>query len=102
MTQVAMAQLKQESGHGVVIAARVGYAAKGIVYSVLGVLAILFVLGQGGGLTDGKGAIKQIGEQPFGDVLLYIIAVGLACYALWGAVRAVMDPGRVGSDRKGI
>lgn len=102
MAQAAMAQLKQESGRGVVIAARIGYAAKGVVYSVLGLLAISFVLGQGGGLTDGKGAIKEIGAQPFGDALLWIIALGLACYALWGAVRAVLDPGRVGSDRKGV
>lgn len=102
MTQVAMAQLKQDSGRGVVVAARLGYAAKGIVYSVLGVLAIMFVLGEGGGLTDGKGAIKEIGSQPFGDVLLWIIALGLACYALWSAVRAVLDPAHVGTDRKGL
>jgi hypothetical protein len=85
-----------------VIAARVGYAAKGVVYSVLGVLAIAFVLGEGGGLTDGKGAIQEIGSQPFGGALLWIITLGLFCYALWCAVRAILDPAHVGHDRKGI
>lgn len=97
-----VAQLKHESGRGVVMLARLGYAAKGIVYSVVGVLAVMFVLGEGGGLTDNKGAIQKISAQPFGIALVWLVAAGLLCYAIWNAVRATLDPANVGTDKKGL
>lgn len=103
MDQLATHELKHEAGRGVVVAARIGYAAKGMVYSVLGVLALLFVLGEGGQLTDGKGALKQIRELPFGGgALLWITAAGLACYALWCLVRAILDPAQPDGAKKRV
>ena len=87
---------------GVVYAARIGYAAEGVVYGVLGILALLAAFGESDGrLTDTKGAVETIGQQPFGAFLLWATAVGLACYALWNGVRAVLDPEHNGSDGKG-
>jgi hypothetical protein len=80
--------LKRDSVRGLVWAARAGYAAKGIVYCVLGALALLYVFGEGGHLTDRRGALRQIDALPFGDALLWAMAAGLACYALWNALRA--------------
>jgi hypothetical protein len=95
-------EVGHKSGRGIVYAARVGYAAHGVVYAVLGVLALLTAFGEASGkLTDSRGALEAIGEQPFGTALLWATSVGLLCYALWSAVRAVLDPEHKGSDGKG-
>jgi hypothetical protein len=83
------ADMKRDSVRGLVAAARLGYAAKGIVYCVLGALALLYAFGEGGRLTDRRGALRQIDALPLGDTLLWVIAGGLGCYALWNALRAV-------------
>lgn len=94
--------MSRELGRGVVYAARIGYVAKGVVYGIVGFLALLSALGESGGrLTDNQGALEEIGRQPYGQVLLWITAAGLVCYALWNAVRAALDPERAGSDGKG-
>ncbi len=48
--------------------ARFGYAAKGVVYIVVGVLATLTALGVGGETTNAQGALRSIARQPFGRV----------------------------------
>jgi len=88
---------------GIEVLARVGYATKGAVYAIIGVLAIRVALGTGDGqLTDGEGAVRTIGEQPFGRILLILAGIGLAGYAIWRFVQAVADPERHGADAKGI
>lgn len=79
-----------------------GYAAKGIVYLVVGVLAGLAALGEGGRTTGSKGAIHEIGQQSFGQVLLLIVGIGLACYALWQFLAALFDAEGEGTDAKAI
>jgi hypothetical protein len=85
--------------------ARLGYVAKGIVYLVIGFLALREALGAGGKATDPTGAIQSvgsIGSQPFGGVMLALLAAGLACYALWKLVQGIMDADNKGSDAHGI
>lgn len=82
--------------------ARLGYAAKGVVYLVIGILAVEGALGRGGGPTNTQGALAVILQQPFGRFLLGLVGVGLAGYALWRLATAVFDPERQGTDAKGI
>jgi len=70
--------------------ARSGIAARGIVYVVIGVLAVQLALGEGGKATDQQGALHTIAEQPFGSVLLALVAIGLAGYACWRLLRAAL------------
>jgi hypothetical protein len=81
---------------------RFGYAAKGIVYAIVGVLAALAAFGVGGALTGSEGALQWIIQLPFGQILLGVIAVGLIGYAIWRWVQALMDTERNGSDLKGL
>lgn len=83
-------------------AARAGYAAKGIVYAVVGILAFQAAFLGGGKLTGGKGAIETIGRQPFGRVLLTILLVGLAGYVAWRWIQAFADPDERGRDAKAL
>ena len=57
--------------------ARFGYAAKGFVYSAIGILALLAAFSIGGDTTDTSGALQAIANQPFGQILLALIAFGL-------------------------
>jgi len=82
--------------------ARIGYAARGIIYIVIGVLAVLLAFGFGGKTTDQQGAISMIGTQPAGRILLWLVLIGLVCYSLWGLIRAVFNPFHQGHDAKGF
>ncbi len=82
--------------------ARFGLAAKGVVYIVVGVLAVQVALGAGGRMTNKSGALQTILDQPFGKVMLGAVAVGLFGYVLWRFVQAVSDPERKGTGAKGL
>ena len=82
--------------------ARFGYVAKGFVYAAIGVLALLAAFSAGGKTTDTSGALQTISNQPFGQILLALIAVGLVGYAIWRLIEAFNDPDNKGSDAKGI
>jgi hypothetical protein len=73
--------------------ARAGLVARGVVYGLIGILAIKVAIGSGGETTDQQGALKTIAGQPFGKVLLILVAIGLAGYALWRLVRAAIGHG---------
>ncbi|HEX8351518.1 MAG TPA: DUF1206 domain-containing protein [Pyrinomonadaceae bacterium] len=81
--------------------ARFGYAAKGVVYVLIGSLAAVGAY-EGGEPTDSRGALTQIFRQPFGRVLLGVVAAGLAAYALWRLTQALRDTEDKGSDLKGL
>lgn len=72
--------------------ARLGYAAKGVLYLTIGILAIQVAFGLGGKVTDLKGALKTILTQPFGEYFLVGITVGLVGYAIWCLVQAIVAP----------
>lgn len=82
--------------------AQFGYATKGAVYGLMGMLAVGVATGIGGRATDPSGVLGEIGAQPFGLVLLGLVALGLAGYALWRLVQALADPDREGRDMQGI
>ena len=92
----------QQSATWLVRLGRLGYAAKGLVYIVVGFLATKAAIGIGGGTTDMKGALRTIGEAPFGKVALMFVAIGLIGYMGWRLASAVTDAEPRGSDAKGF
>lgn len=84
------------------LAARAGWVVKGLLYLVMGVLGIGLALGRTGA-TDQRGSLQQLtGLGPLGGVLLVAVAVGLAGYALWCYLGALLDPlGRGGEGSAG-
>jgi hypothetical protein len=72
--------------------ARTGLVARGVVFGVIGVLALKVALGAGGKATNQQGALQTIAREPFGRVLLVIVAIGLAGYAFWRLVSAALGP----------
>jgi Domain of Unknown Function (DUF1206) len=73
--------------------ARAGLVARGVVYGVIGILALKLALDAGGKATNQQGALKTIAGQSFGELLLILMAVGLAGYSLWRLTRAAVGHG---------
>lgn len=82
--------------------ARLGVATRGIVYGLVGWLALLAAFHVGGTTTDRKGAIMAIYQQPFGVFLLIVVAIGLVGYALWNILRSLLDTDHKGTDKKAL
>ncbi|CAN5908512.1 DUF1206 domain-containing protein [soil metagenome] len=85
--------------------AKAGLVAKGIVYCLVGLLAFMaaFEIGNSSSQSSSRsGVFRFVLEQPFGQILLALIAVGLACYTGWRILEAVNDTSHKGSGAKGI
>lgn len=82
--------------------ARAGYAAKGVVYAIIGVLAAQAALGAGGEVGGTKNALGELGDAPFGKALLLVVGAGLLGYVGWRTFEALADPERRGTDAKGL
>lgn len=80
------------------VLARAGFVSRGVVYGVIGILAIKLAIGAGGKTTDQSGALRTIAHQPFGEVLLVLVAIGLAGYSLWRLLHALLGHGPERSD----
>lgn len=90
------------SGHNTEILRRIGYGAKGILYGVLGMLAVTSAFGAGSQNLGFKDAIQWVTEQPFGAVILGILILGLVSYSLYRLGTAIFDLENNGSDKKAI
>jgi TRAP-type C4-dicarboxylate transport system permease small subunit len=95
-------RISQSARGWIIPLARFGYAAKGVVYLIIGGLAALAAFTRGGRTTDSRGAFEEILSQSYGKLLLGAVAVGMAAYAIWRIVQAVKDTENKGSDAKGI
>lgn len=82
--------------------ARTGYTAKGVVYTITGILSFLATFNMGGKQSGKTEVIEFLQKQIFGNLLLVLLAVGFLCYVGWRFVQAFMDPENIGSDDKGI
>lgn len=83
---------KAEAGTGwYAVLARVGLVAKGVSYGLVGVLAIAVALGQGGKATSRNGALATIADESWGKLVLVLLALGFAAYAIWRFVQAFAE-----------
>jgi len=85
---------------GLVKLGQVGWAAKGVVYTIAGVLAATVVIGSFGWSTPGSnqeaspnGAIKTIAGSPGGALLLWVLGLSMLLYAAWRLTSAVFPGG---------
>lgn len=81
---------------------RLGFAANGIIYMTIGILALQTAFGVGGETTGRRGALREIANQPLGQFLIAVVAVGLVGLAAWHVLRGVLDMEADGSDAVGL
>ncbi|MFD7878612.1 DUF1206 domain-containing protein [Streptomyces sp. NPDC059766] len=77
-------------------AARAGLVAQGVIYLLVGVLALRIAVGDGSHQADRGGALAELADQPFGDVLLWALGIGVVGMVVWRLSEAVF--GAVGPD----
>jgi hypothetical protein len=91
---VREAKQKGRSGSGwYAWLARTGLLAKGASFAIVGALAIKLALGDGGEATSREGALHALAQESFGKIVLTLLALGFAAYALWRLVEAIAAPG---------
>ncbi|MCT7378181.1 DUF1206 domain-containing protein [Chelativorans salis] len=81
--------------------ARAGYAARGLIYGVIGVFAALAAIGAGEAMGS-RDALLVLLSSVAGSVLAYALVAGFAFYALWRLIQAGFDTDNHGTDPKGI
>lgn len=83
---------------------RLGFGSIGIVYIIVGILAVQGAgsLNQSGSGSAPRGALGFIAHLPYGQLMLAAAAVGLFFYALWRFTQALMDTDAKGSKAKGL
>lgn len=79
-----------------------GYAARGIIYLTIGALAFSSAMGWEGDQTGSKGAILSLKSQPFGEILLALLVVGLIGYIIWRLIQGITDTDDHGHSIKGM
>jgi hypothetical protein len=91
--------LRRESARWVEPVGRVGLATQGVLYVLVGLLALQVASGHTDDRADQRGAIEAVASQPFGRALLLALTIGLAFHCAWRFLLAYRgDPG--GDDAK--
>jgi len=65
------------------VLARAGLAARGVIYILIGWVAILVALGHSSKEADQEGALQLLAGKPYGLVSLWLLGIGFAGYSLW-------------------
>jgi Domain of Unknown Function (DUF1206) len=71
------------------VLARAGLTARGILYILIGWVAVLVALGHGSHEADQQGALQLLAGKPYGSASLWLLGIGFAAYALWRLSEAV-------------
>ncbi len=83
--------------------ARFGFYAKGFLFIVIGILALMVALGQKGGeLADPAGALETVATLPYGRIFLVIFIVGAIAHGAWNVLRGLADVDNAGKNWQGI
>ncbi len=81
---------------------RIGFAAQGTCFLIIGVLALELAFGDSGRLTDPRGAFVVLAQGGWTRALLVLLAIGFACYSIWRLAQAIFDRGGMGSNLGGL
>ena len=82
-------------------AARAGLTARAVVYLLIGSLALAVASGSGAKM-DQKGALAQVLAQPFGPVMVTLLALGFVGYAAWRLTEGRHRPRTRGWSAPGV
>jgi len=83
--------------------AELGFYTKGVLFIVIGVLALMVATGQKGAeLADPTGAMTQIARVRYGKILLIIFIVGAIGHGVWNILRGAADVDDAGKNWQGI
>lgn len=83
MSKLEVSARQAKNSSAMAAMARFGLAVRGFVYLVIGWIALQIALGHHTQEANQRGALAEVAHQPFGQVLLWVLGLGFAAYALW-------------------
>ena len=86
---------------GLILLARGGYAARGVVYLIIGIFAVLAAQGSSQP-RDSHSGLEALLAQPFGGFMVGVVVVGLLAFAAWRVLQATRDVDHHGKELKGL
>lgn len=86
--------------HTLVVLARGGYAARGVLYLIIGIFALLAAQ-DSTKPKDSEKSLEALLSQPFGYILVGLVVAGLLAFAGWRILQAVRDVDHHGTNLKG-
>ena len=101
-TKTATQAARPAASSGGTAVARVGLVARGVIYLLIGWVALMLATGRTNQEADQRGALQTLAGQPAGGAMLWALAIGFAAYALWRfseAIRGVHGEGRKAGPR---
>ncbi|MFD4241625.1 DUF1206 domain-containing protein [Streptomyces sp. NPDC058525] len=88
-------------GTGREVVARCGLVARGVLYVLVGLLALRVAFGGGGPEADRTGALQELTRQPLGGFLVWAVGIGVVCMMLWRLSEAVFGAAGPDGDKAG-
>jgi len=81
---------------------RIGMIAKGVVYSLIGILTALSAFGYGGKESGSRGALSYLAEQTYGQIMLIVLGLGLLAYVFYRMFQAFGNHNAFDDGAKGL
>jgi NADH:ubiquinone oxidoreductase subunit 6 (subunit J) len=97
MTSAMTAGRTVANGGAMTALARFGLAARGFVYLVIGWLTLQIALGHHTQQANQRGALAEVSQHSFGRLLLWLMGIGFAAYAIWRLSQAAFGTAAEGS-----
>ena len=82
-TRTATQVERAATGSAAASIARAGLVARGVIYLLIGWVALMLALGRSNAEANQRGALKTLAGKPYGSLALWMLVVGFAAYALW-------------------
>ena len=89
ITRTANQVVRPAASSGRAAIARMGLVARGVIYLLIGWVALTVAAGRSHQEADQRGALQTLAAQPAGSAMLWALVVGFAAYALWRFSEAI-------------
>jgi hypothetical protein len=99
--RVRSASREEAGSRALSVLARAGLAARGVMYGLIGIIAIQIALGSTHRQADRSGAVRLVAATPFGSAVLWLLVIGFAGLTLWRLAEAAYGAPGPGGHKAG-